>query len=64
MAYTLPVGLYLTSRTDGSRGWNGVIFVHQGPYEEGVFKFRIDFPKIYSTPVVMFTPSQVYNPYV
>jgi ubiquitin-protein ligase len=57
MANNLPVGLYLTPRMAGSttKGWNGVIFVHQGPYQDGVFKFRIDFPQLYQTPVVMFS---------
>ena len=26
-----------------TKGWNGVIFVKDGPYEAGIFKFRIDF---------------------
>ena len=43
MANTLPLGLYLTPREENELGWNGVIFVHTGAYQDGVFKFSIDF---------------------
>ena len=52
---SLPHGLYITPRVatlegishNVTRGWNGVIFINQGVYEGGVFKFRIDFPLQY-----------------
>ena len=49
-----------------TKGWNGVIFVKDGPYEDGIFKFRIDFTLKYplNLPTVMFSPKQVYHPYV
>ena len=41
-----------------TKGWNGVIFVKDGPYEDGIFKFRIDFTLKYplNLPTVMFSP--------
>lgn len=70
--------MYLTPRVGPSpleghsqpvtKGWNGVLFVHQGPYEGGVFKFRIDFPMAgfpLNLPSVRFTtPRQVFSPLV
>ena len=61
----LPAGMYITpmiqTQNDGdkisyTKGWNGVIFVHSGPYEQGVFKFRIDFTLKYplQLPTVLF----------
>ena len=49
-----------------TKGWNGVIFVHSGPYEQGVFKFRIDFTLKYPLhlPAVLFKSRQVYHPFV
>ena len=49
-----------------TKGWNGVIFVKDGPYEDGIFKFRIDFTLKYplNLPTVMFSPKQVYHPHV
>lgn len=45
-----------------------MLFVHQGPYEGGVFKFRIDFPMAsfpLNLPSVRFTtPRQVFSPLV
>ena len=49
-----------------TKAWNGVLFVHQGAYEGGVFKFKIDFPMIYplNLPIVTFTARQVFSPVV
>ena len=44
-----------------------MIFVHQGAYEGGTFKFRIDFPMRYpmnQLPSVKFMAKQVYSPLV
>ena len=73
----LPLGMYITPmmRTDllntggdlfATKGWNGVIFVHSGPYELGVFKFRISFAMKHplTLPTVMFKGKQVYHPFV
>jgi len=50
---------------DNMMKWYGVIFVHQGYYRKGIFKFIIDLPRNYPNerPQVTFlTP--VYHPYV
>ena len=66
--------MYITPRISGNsvgnikytKGWNGVLFIHNGPYEEGVFKFRIDFTLKYplNLPTVMFSPKQIFHPFV
>ena len=72
----MPAGMYLTPRVgsapiDGvdfqvTKGWNGVVFIHEGLYEGGVFKFRIDFPISYplNLPTVKFQAKQVFHPAV
>ena len=64
----MPVGLYLTPRAEDGQpttGFNGVIFVHQGAYEESQYKFSIAVNlSAFTQPIVMFTPLQVYHPYV
>lgn len=49
-----------------TKGWNGIIFVHEGAYAGGIFKFRIDFPQRYplNLPLVSFSPHQVLHPLV
>ena len=41
-----------------TKGWNGILFVHVGAYEGGIFKFRVDFPQRFpmNLPVITFTP--------
>lgn len=40
--------------------------MHEGTYESGIFKFRIDFAQRFplNLPVVSFTPLQVFHPLV
>jgi len=60
-----PSGMYVMPAFDNMMKWYGVIFVHQGYYRKGVFKFTIDLPRNYPNdrPQVTFlTP--VYHPYV
>jgi len=60
-----PSGMYVMPAFDNMMKWFGVIFVHQGYYRKGIFKFVIDLPRNYPNerPQVTFlTP--VYHPYV
>lgn len=60
-----PAGMYVMPSFDSMLRWYGVIFVGQGYYRKGVFKFVIDMPRNYPNqrPVVTFlTP--VFHPYV
>lgn len=66
MAHTLPQGMYLTPCVvdNITKRWDGVIFVHSGPYESFNFKFKICFPQKRIHPTVIFPPKQVYHPLV
>ena len=57
----------MTPRITDSRitGFNGVVFVHQGAFEDSQYKFTIAVNLAVSTqPIVLFTSLQVYHPYV
>ena len=41
-----PPGLYLLPRAD-TEDWHGVIFLRQGFYRHGIFRFLISFPDEY-----------------
>jgi len=46
--------------------WFGVIFIRQGTYEDGVFRFTLDIPNNYpdgDCPTITFTPP-VYHPFI
>uniref|UniRef100_A0A336M5C7 CSON012388 protein n=1 Tax=Culicoides sonorensis TaxID=179676 RepID=A0A336M5C7_CULSO len=58
-------GLYLIPSAESSFAWFGVIFVRQGLYQDGIFRFLIsipqEFPNTSQPPTVIFQ-SQVYHP--
>lgn len=62
-----PGGVYVVPSFDNLRVWHGVIFIRQGMYRDGIFKFRIDIPDSYpaddARPTVTFHTS-VYHPLV
>ena len=60
------VPLEAAAASSVTKGWNGVLFIHEGIYEGGVFKFRIDFPMSYplNLPSVKFQANQVFHPFV
>jgi ubiquitin-protein ligase len=45
--------------------WHGVVFVREGPYKDGIFKFQMNIPPSYpaKAPEVSFI-SKVYHPLV
>eukprot|EP00941_MAST-03F_sp_MAST-3F-sp1_P002748 g2748.t1 len=62
-----PGGVYVVPSMDNMRVWNGVIFIRQGLYRDGIFKFRMDIPQNYPADnarptVTFFTP--VFHPLV
>jgi ubiquitin-protein ligase len=62
-----PSGIYILPEFENLRCLHGVIFVRRGLYRDGVFRFRIDLPKIYNEegtyPLVTFTPP-IFNPLI
>jgi ubiquitin-protein ligase len=60
-----PLGVYMLPQLNNIRVWHGVIFIRQGDYKNGVFKFRIEIPEDYpeSRPSVFFS-SHVFHPLV
>lgn len=43
----VPAGIYVLPSFDNSRIWYGTIFIHQGLYRNGIFKFTIEIPSEY-----------------
>eukprot|EP00033_Pygsuia_biforma_P002569 GCRY01002843.1.p1 GENE.GCRY01002843.1~~GCRY01002843.1.p1 ORF type:complete len:301 (+),score=19.64 GCRY01002843.1:109-903(+) len=60
-------GTYVSPNPKKSDEWSGVMFVRQGPYSGGVFKFQIQFPPQGSNktqlPAVVFTPP-IFHPLI
>ncbi|KAF0694719.1 Aste57867_14395 [Aphanomyces stellatus] len=67
MKQHVPSGIYVLPSFDDPRTWHGVIFVHQGLYRNGIFKFSIKIPEMYNAigtyPKVTFF-TKVFHPYV
>ncbi|CAO3657924.1 unnamed protein product [Rhizopus stolonifer] len=60
-----PLGVYVMPSSENLYVWYGVIFVHQGHYHSGVFKFRLAIPESYPEypPSVTFM-SDMFHPLV
>jgi len=60
-----PPGVYVLPSADNIRRWHGVIFVHNGYYKNGIYKFIIDIPKDYPKviPKILFT-SKMFHPLI
>ena len=60
-----PNGVYIIPQSDNIQIWHGVVFVREGFYKEGIFKFRIEIPISYpkNAPSVIFF-SKVYHPLI
>ncbi|RHY00420.1 hypothetical protein DYB25_000443 [Aphanomyces astaci] len=67
MKHHVPSGIYVLPNFDEPRVWHGVIFIHQGLYRNGIFKFSIKIPEQYNAtgtyPKITFY-SKVFHPYV
>eukprot|EP01068_Selenidium_serpulae_P001925 Selendium_serpulae@DN2041_c0_g1_i1.p1 len=60
-----PQGLYILPSWEDLSVWYGVIFVRQGFYSSGIYKFRLDIPEKYpeAAPIVTFT-QPVHHPLI
>ncbi|WWC89298.1 uncharacterized protein L201_004219 [Kwoniella dendrophila CBS 6074] len=60
-----PEGIYITPSKEGILKWNGVFFVHRGPYVGSILRFTILFPFTYpqNGPTLRFD-SDVFHPMV
>ncbi|WRT66404.1 uncharacterized protein IL334_003360 [Kwoniella shivajii] len=60
-----PEGIYLTPSKESLLRWNGVFFVHRGPYAGSILRFTLLFPLAYpqNGPSVRFD-SEVFHPMV
>ena len=62
-----PNGVFLVPDKTAPKKLHGVIFLRQGLYREGIFRFFVQLPSTYNaigtTPAVKFT-TPVYNPLV
>ncbi|WWC62001.1 uncharacterized protein I303_104588 [Kwoniella dejecticola CBS 10117] len=60
-----PEGIYITPSREGLLRWNGVFFVHRGPYAGSILRFTLLFPYTYpqNGPTLRFD-SDVFHPLV
>jgi ubiquitin-protein ligase len=60
-----PEGVYVIPSLKNILEWHGVLFVRQGPFKSGVFKFVVELPADYpeSAPKTRFT-SKIFHPLV
>jgi len=58
-------GLYVLPSADNIRRWHGVVFVRNGYYGPGIYKFIIDIPEAYpkEIPRILFT-SKMFHPLI
>ncbi|CDU24070.1 uncharacterized protein SPSC_02699 [Sporisorium scitamineum] len=57
-----PTGIYVQLDDDDTHLWHSVIFVQNGPFSGGIFRFDIVFPPSYpsATPQVFFPPTLLH----
>jgi ubiquitin-protein ligase len=60
-----PSGVYVLPSSKSLYEWHGVLFIHSGPFREGIFKFTLYIPDRFpdQRPMVRFQ-SKVYHPYI
>jgi len=61
----IPSGMYVMPSFESSLTWHGILFLRQGLYKGGAFKFLVELPEEYpdSPPKLYFT-SEVFHPMV
>ncbi|CBQ67861.1 conserved hypothetical protein [Sporisorium reilianum SRZ2] len=57
-----PAGIYVQLDDDDTHLWHAVIFVQNGPFSGGIFRFDIVFPSTYpsATPQIFFPPTLLH----
>mmetsp|Transcript_45373 Transcript_45373/g.145560 ORF Transcript_45373/g.145560 Transcript_45373/m.145560 type:complete len:273 (-) Transcript_45373:70-888(-) len=61
----IPSGMYVVPSFDSPLTWHGILFVRQGFYKGGAFKFLVQLPEDYpDTPPQLCFISEVYHPMV
>ncbi|ORZ06843.1 ubiquitin-conjugating enzyme/RWD-like protein [Absidia repens] len=60
-----PLGVYLIPCADTLNVWYGILFLHQGLYNSGIFKFRLSIPENYpfGMPSVTFL-TDIFHPLI
>lgn len=60
-----PSGIYILPQFDDIKIWHGVIFIREGYYKDGIFKFEISIPQNYPSkpPEIQFT-TKVCHPLI
>ena len=60
-----PPGIYILPQFDDIKCWHGVIFIREGYYRDGIFKFEIHIPNEYPSkpPEVIFI-SKIFHSYI
>ena len=60
-----PLGMYVIPQLANMRVWHGVIFIRQGEYKGGVFRFKIEIPYSYPQTIpAVFFHTYVYHPLI
>ncbi|KAJ1972198.1 hypothetical protein H4R35_004809 [Dimargaris xerosporica] len=60
-----PSNMYVLPAMDNLHEWFGVLFIHQGPYEGGTFRFVVKIPEHYphARPIIVFL-TDMFHPLV
>lgn len=59
-----PTGLFVSISKSSNRRWDGLLFLHSGPYSGAIFKFEITFDGYPKCPPEVYFLSDVWHPLV